>query len=95
MIVQTTTNFDNSLDAQDTLAGLKDRPGFCFGYITITEKHTQQFQVVTLFRCQGTEPQPTQKKVMQIRSNPGGIREARAIADGTSVSWNHERAGLE
>lgn len=66
MIIQTTTRFNNSLDAQDSLAGLRRLPGFCVGYVT--QKSDNEFETVTLIKCQHGEPQRGQKLVLEAHS---------------------------
>jgi len=38
MIIETTTPFTNPEDAEDSLAGLKELPGFILGYVSSTHK---------------------------------------------------------
>jgi hypothetical protein len=61
MLVQTTTKFDNSLNAQNSLRGLKDLPGFCIGYIT--EQNAETFEVITVFKYE-TANQPEQNQTL-------------------------------
>ncbi len=75
MFIQTTTNFNDSLDAMDSLKGLKEVPGFCFGYIT--EQDSEKFEVITMFNCQQGTPGQGQKHVIEIRSNPEGMLAAK------------------
>jgi hypothetical protein len=77
MLIQTTTKFDNCLDAQDSLRGLKDLPGFCYGYIT--EQNAQKFEVITIIKCQSGDPAPTQKHVIDFCSGTNGISTSPSI----------------
>ena len=79
MIIQTTTPFNNSQDAQDSLAGLKEVPGFILGYVTATEKEPQQFHVVTLFDCNHVtnELPRQQRQIIDFRYNPSAILRVR------------------
>jgi hypothetical protein len=79
MIIETTTPFNNTEDAQDSLAGLKEIPGFILGYVTATGKHPQQFHVVTLFDCNhATNELPRQQRqIIDFRSNPSAILKVR------------------
>lgn len=79
MIIETTTPFNNTEDAEDSLAGLKEVPGFILGYVTANEKQPQQFHVVTLFDCNHTTntlPRQ-QRQIIDFRSNPSAILKVR------------------
>ena len=75
MIIEITTPFDNSVDAQQRLKTLKDHPGFIIGYVTVTEKEPQEFHLVTLFKCNHvTQELPQQQRnVFEVRWNPAGV----------------------
>ena len=79
MIIETNTPFNNTEDAQDSLAGLKEVPGFILGYVTATGQQPQQFHVVTLFDCNhATNALPRQQcQLIDFRSNPSAILKVR------------------
>lgn len=74
MIIETTTPFNNSLEAQRHLDHLKNVPGFILGYVSLTEQQTQEFHLVTLFKCYSVPELPThQRHIIEFRANPAGI----------------------
>lgn len=79
MIIETTTPFNNTEDAQDSLAGLKEVPGFILGYVTATRQQPHQFHVVTVFDCNhATNALPRQQRqLIDFRSNPSAIQTLR------------------
>ena len=79
MIIETTTPFNNTEDAEDSLAGLKEVPGFILGYVTANEKLPQQFHVVTVFDCNHpTNKLPSQQRqIIDFRFNPSAILTVR------------------
>ncbi len=70
MIIQTTTSFDDLVTAQDSLEGLKELPGFIFGYLLLPNTPSQKHDVVTIFECSGDTPAQRQRRVNDIRSQP-------------------------
>jgi len=70
MIIQTTTSFDDLVTAQDSLEGLKELPGFIFGYLLLPNTANQKHDVVTIFKCSGNTPAQRQRRVNDIRSQP-------------------------
>jgi len=87
MIIETTTPFNNTEDAEDTLAGLKEVPGFILGYVTANEKQPQQFHVVTLFDCNhATNKLPRQQRqITDFRSNPSAILKVRPTLNSSTT----------
>jgi hypothetical protein len=64
MGIETTTNFRDKNEAQDSLAGPKNLPGFLVGYVR--QKANQSFDVVTIFDCADSEPSTGQKPVLNL-----------------------------
>lgn len=81
MIIETTTPFTNPEDAEDSLAGLKELPGFILGYVSSTHKNLHTFHVVTLFECtSATDSLPRQqRRIIEFRSNPTKVLALRPL----------------
>ncbi len=80
MIIETTTPFTNPEDAEDSLAGLKELPGFILGYVS-SNKTLHTFHVVTLFECTSvTDSLPRQqRRIIEFRSNPTKVLTLRPM----------------
>jgi len=99
MLIETTTSFDTQEDAEDSLAGIKELPGFCLGYVRLPSSPRQKFDVVHVFECTITNPTlklNQQRELRDFRSNPNSLKPARAASRSSqpTIAWNHEKAGL-
>jgi hypothetical protein len=81
MIIETTTPFTNPEDADDSLAGLKELPGFILGYVSSTHKKPSHIPRVTLFECTSvTDSLPKQqRRIIEFRSNPTKVLALRPL----------------
>ena len=81
MIIETTTPFSKREDAEDSLAGLKEVPGFILGYVSSTHKTPHTFHVITLFECTSfTDSLPRQQRhIIEFRSNPTRVLALRPL----------------
>jgi hypothetical protein len=102
MLIETTQNFGNKEDAEDSLAGIKTLPGFLFGYVKTPNQPGGTFDLVHVFDCSG-DTQNLRKQRLIKHLTFGDIesgwsaneQETAAPAEPTrTATWNHERAGL-
>lgn len=68
MLVETTQSYDSVQDAQDSLEGLKNIPGFLLGYIIPAKPKTR---LVFLCNCAGGAVGRTQKVVEDLTTTEG------------------------
>ena len=53
MLIETTQHFDTKEHAEDSLAGIKNLPGFLFAYIREPYTSSQKYDLVFIFDCHG------------------------------------------
>jgi hypothetical protein len=53
VLIETTQSFDTKEDAEDNLQGIKNLPGFLFGYVRQPSQPNQKYDIVHVFDCTG------------------------------------------
>ncbi len=53
VLIETTQSFETKEDAEDNLQGIKNLPGFLFGYVRQPSQPNQKNDVVHVFDCTG------------------------------------------
>jgi hypothetical protein len=66
MLIETTQHFDNKEDAEDSLAGIKNLPGFLFAYIRDPYSSSQKYDLVFIFDCHGDTQNLQKQRLISV-----------------------------